>query len=124
QALPQIQAAGGSLVAITPELPDASLSTAEKNELQFEVLSDVGSDYARKLGIVFTISEELRPIYESFGIEVEKHNGKDQFDVPLAATFVIGTDGRVAYAFVNADYTKRAEPADVVQVLESLAKAA
>lgn len=122
KVLQDIKAAGATLVAITPELPDASLSTAEKNELEFEVLTDVNSDYARELGLVFTLPERLRPIYESFGIHVEEHNGQGQFDLPLAATFVVGVDGAIACAFVDADYTLRAEPSDVIKVLQSLAE--
>lgn len=122
QILPEIKAAGATLVAITPELPDESLTTAEKNELEFEVLTDANSDYAREIGVVFTVSERLRPIYEDFGIDLEKHNGKGQFDVPLAATYVVNVDGTIACAVVEADYTVRAEPADVVKVLQSLAK--
>lgn len=122
QVLQEITASGATLVAITPELPDASMTTVEKNELGFEVLTDTNSDYAREIGIVFTVSEVLRPIYESFGINLEAHNGKGQFDVPLAATFVVGTDGTIAYAFVAADYTLRADPADVVNVLNTLGK--
>ncbi|MDO6683994.1 MULTISPECIES: peroxiredoxin-like family protein [unclassified Agarivorans] len=120
QILPQIKALGANLVAITPELPDASLSTAEKNELQFQVLSDVNAEYAKSLDIVFALPEELRPIYSSFGIEVEQHNGAGQFDLPLAATFVVAQDGSIASAFVEADYTKRQEPSDLLPVLTSL----
>jgi peroxiredoxin len=120
QALPAIKEAGATLVAITPELPDASLSTAEKHGLAFEVLTDTNSDYARKIGIVFTLSPTLRPIYESFGINIEKHNGKDQYDLPLAATFVVDTQGKIVSAFVTADYTKRADPEDIIKVLVSL----
>ncbi|GAU07378.1 peroxiredoxin-like family protein [Desulfoplanes formicivorans] len=122
QALPDIKAAGATLVAITPELPDASLTTAEKHGLEFEVLTDQNSTYAREIGIVFTLSQELRPIYTSFGIDIEGHNGKNQFDLPLAATFVVDTNGTIAYAFVAADYTLRADPADVVKALRSLKK--
>ncbi|MPW28010.1 redoxin domain-containing protein [Agarivorans sp. B2Z047] len=120
QILPQIKALGASLVAITPELPDASLSTAEKNELEFQVLSDENAEYAKSLGIVFALPEELRPIYSSFGIEVEQHNGAGQFNLPLAVTYVIAQDGSIASAFVDPDYTKRQEPSDLLPVLESL----
>lgn len=120
QILPEIKAAGATLVAITPELPDESLSTAERHALEFEVLTDKNSDYARELGVVFTVSEELRPIYESFGIDLEKYNGKGQFDVPLAATYVVKQDGSIACAAIDADYTKRAEPSDVVKVLNTI----
>ena len=112
------------MVAVTPELPDSSLSTVEKNELDFEVLSDVNSDYARELGIVFTVSEELRPLYESFGINIEKHNGKGQYDVPLASTFIIDVNGTISYAFVAVDYTLRAEPEEIIAELKSLRKVA
>ncbi|WP_031485385.1 peroxiredoxin-like family protein [Maridesulfovibrio frigidus] len=122
QILSQIKATGATLIAITPELPDESMSTMEKNELGFEVLTDVNSQYGKDIGIVFTISEELRPIYASFGIELEKHNGEGQFDVPLPATFVINTDGSIVCAFASVDYTQRADPADVLKVLVSLNK--
>ncbi|GAA5219028.1 peroxiredoxin-like family protein [Corallincola platygyrae] len=120
QHLAEIRDAGATLVAITPELPDASLSTSEKNELAFEVLSDVNSAYAKQLNLVFDLPEELRPIYKSFGIDVEAHNGDGQFALPLAATYVVGSDGNVASAFIDADYTKRQEPSEVVAALKRL----
>jgi peroxiredoxin len=121
QALPEIEAAGATLVAITPELPDESLSTKERNELKFEVLTDKNSDYGRELGVVFTLTKELVGIYKNFGIELEKHNGEGQFDVPLPATFIVDTDGTITCAFIAVDYTLRAEPSDVVEELKKLA---
>lgn len=120
QVLPEINAAGATLVAITPELPDMSLSTTEKNELDFQVLSDINANYARELGLVFTLPDELRPIYSDFKINLEKHNGIGQFDLPLAATFVVAQNGKIAGAFVDADYTSRQEPSEVVKILKSL----
>ena len=114
-----IKAAGATLVAVTPELPDNSLSTVEKNALDFEVLSDVNSGYARSIGLVHTLAEELRPIYEGFGIHVEAHNGSGQFDLPFAATYVVGQDKKIISAFIDADYTQRQEPSEVVNVLQS-----
>jgi len=120
ESLKDIKAAGATLVAITPELPDASLTTLEKHDLKFEVLSDVNSDYAREIGLIFTLPEEIRSIYDSFGIEVEKHNGKGQFDFPLAATFIVNVDGTITSSFVDADYTLRKDPSEVVQELKSI----
>ena len=113
RALPAIRAKGAALVAITPELPDASASTAQKNELGFEILSDAGAEYARQLGLVFTLPESLRPIYKSFGIQIEQHNGSGQFDLPLPATFVLDRCGTIQSAFVDADYTYRQEPDEI-----------
>ncbi|NEQ99364.1 MAG: AhpC/TSA family protein [Cyanothece sp. SIO2G6] len=120
QVLPEIKALGATLVAITPETPDNSLSTTEKNELEFEVLSDVGNQVARQIGLVFTLPKSLRPIYTSFGIDVPAHNGDQNFELPLAATYVINPDGTVIHAFVDADYTKREEPEIIVNVLKKL----
>ncbi|MCH9692039.1 MAG: AhpC/TSA family protein [Gammaproteobacteria bacterium] len=118
QLLPEIKEKGATLVAITPELPDSSLSTSEKNGLAFEVLTDKNGDYARELGLLFTLPEELRSIYESFGISLEAHNGKGQFDLPLAATFTVDAEGVIKSAFVTADYTQRQEPTEVVSLLD------
>ena len=120
QALPEFKALGASLVAISPQNPDNSLSTTEKNELSFEVLSDVGNQVARQLGLVFQIPEQLRPIYQSFGIDLPEHNGDETFELPIAATYVINRDGKVVYAFVNPDYTQRAEPADILAAVANL----
>jgi len=120
QALPQIQAQGASLVAISPQTPDNSLSTVEKNELAFEVLSDVGNVIARQFGLVFTVPEQLRPIYESFSIDLPAHNGDDSFELPISATYIVAPSGEIVSAFVDADYTKRLDPQEIVATLEKL----
>ncbi|MEM6614402.1 MAG: peroxiredoxin-like family protein [Cyanobacteria bacterium P01_C01_bin.72] len=121
EALPEIQARGATLVAISPETPDTSLSTKEKNELSFEVLSDRGNILAKQLGLVFTLPESLRPIYNNFGIDIPAHNGDSTFELPLPATYVVAADGTVAYSFANADYTQRLEPAEIIKALDNLA---
>ena len=121
QILPEIERLGASLVAVSPELPDASLNTLEKHELQFQVLSDQGNRVARQFGLVFTVAEELRPVYEQFGIDIPAHNGDQSFELPLPVTYVIASDGTIRYAFVNSDYTQRAEPADIIAACAKIA---
>lgn len=120
QALPDIKAQGATLVAISPETPDNSLSTKEKNSLAFEVLSDVGNAVARTFGLVFTLPEYLRPVYQSFGIDLVAHNGDETFELPVPATYVVNPDGTVVHAFVNVDYTKREDPEQTLAVLKGL----
>ena len=120
QVLPEIQGLGAQLVAISPETPDSSLSTQEKNELSFQILSDVGNQVAQAFGLVFTLPEVLRPIYEGFGIDIPAHNGDDTFELPIPATYVVKPDGAIAYAFVNTDYTQRLEPQALIPVLKAL----
>lgn len=105
-----IVAAGATLVAISPQTPDASLATSEKHRLQFPVLSDADNKIARKFGLVFRIDESLMPIYQAFGIDLKAHNGDDSFELPVPATYLVGRDGDVLEAFVNTDYRARLEP--------------
>ncbi len=120
QALPEINAAGASLVAISPEKPDETLSPAEKNALAFPVLSEHGSAVAKSYGIAFDLAEELRPIYARFNHALPDRNGHDSWALPIPATFVIARDGTVALAFVEADYRIRLEPADIIATLKTL----
>lgn len=107
-----------SLIAISPQTPDNSLSTKEKNELEFEVLSDIGNKVAKDLGLVFSLAEELRPIYESFKIDIPNSNNDKTYELPMPATFVINKKGKVIFSFVDEDYTKRYEPEEIVKILK------
>ncbi len=118
--LPQIQELGAQLVTISPQTPDNSLSTTEKNELSFEVLSDEGNKVAKEFGLVFTVSEELRPIYEGFGIDLPAHNGDETFELPIPATYIVDSNGTIIQAFVEADYTKRLDPEEIITTLQNL----
>jgi len=118
QVLGEIRAAGAELVAVSPELPDNSLSTAEKNQLGFEVLSDLGNRVARAYGLVFRLSDEVIRVYrEQLGNDLARHNGDDSWQLPVPATFVIGSDGIVQLAFVDPDYKRRLEPAEILTAL-------
>ncbi|NET31450.1 MAG: AhpC/TSA family protein [Cyanothece sp. SIO1E1] len=116
QALPDIQAAGAQLLALTPELPDKSLTTQEKNELSFEVLTDTDLVVAKKYGIVFKLIDEVGEAYRK-NFSLAEFNGNDSDELPLAATYVIQPDGKITYAFLDAEYRNRAEPADILAAL-------
>ena len=120
QILPEIKELGAQLAAISPNLPDKSLSTVKKNSLDFYVLSDVGNKVAGDFGLVFTLDEELLPIYKQFGIILSEENGDDSFELPIPATYVLNSDGAIVLAFPDADYTKRLEPEEVVNVLRTI----
>lgn len=118
--LPDITAAGAQLVAISPQLPDKSVDQIKNSHLSFEVLSDVGNYLAKECGLVFTLPESLRPIYDAWEIDIPDHNGDRSFELPIPATYIIDTDGKVRYAFVDMDYTKRLEPDIIIEQLKSL----
>ena len=125
EILPEIKAAGASLVAISPEKPDDTLSTAEKNALAFEVLSDVGQKVGRAFGLVYQFTDELRSAYRGFGHDIPAHNGTPgEWALPVSATYVIDRNGTIIYAYTDVDYRDRVDPRDVLDFLTRKAAAA
>jgi peroxiredoxin len=114
--LPQFRAGGAQLLALTPESPDNSMTTIEKHKLSFEVLTDNDNAVAKAYGVVFQLTEEVKAYYEN-GFGLSAYNGNDKGELPLGATYVIGTDGIITYAFLDADYRNRAEPIKVLNAL-------
>jgi peroxiredoxin len=122
QVLPQIRALGANLVAVSPQMPDASLATAEKKNLAFAVLSDAGNTLARQYGLVFEVSIRLDAIHKAFAIDLARSNGDTSNELPVPGTFIVGKDGRIAFAFVDADYRVRLEPAELLRQLEGVVR--
>ena len=120
QRLPEITAAGGQLVAVSPQLPEKSLDQVNRSKLTFEVLSDVGNKLAKQINLAFTLPQPLRPIYEAWQLDIPGHNDDDSFELPIPATYIIDTDGVIRYAFVEMDYTQRLEPDIIIEQLKRL----
>ena len=108
--LEDIKAKGVTLVAISPELPDTSLSTTEKYALKFPVLSDEGAKYARQLKLVFEQPDEMNSVFKFAGIDWEKRYGSKSLVVPVPATILVDAQGKVRNVFVDANYHERLEP--------------
>lgn len=118
--LVEMKALGARLLAISPQLPDGTLSVVEKNELTFDVLSDVGNRVARSFGIVYEMPLEIQEVLRSVGKALPGINGDDRWELPLTATYVVAPNGRVALAYVDFDYRERLEPEKILAALENL----
>lgn len=119
KAMPELTALGAHLVAISPQTPDNALTTQQKNELSFSVLSDKSNAVANQYGIAYTLPPEIAASFKG-KLDLAKFNGDESNELPLSATYVIGTDSVIRYAFVDADYRNRAEPADILAALRAL----
>lgn len=118
----EIKSTGAELVAISPETPDSTSKTIKDNEIDFYVLSDADGKVGEKFGLMFKITEELKKVYQDFGINLEKANGNGKWELPLSATYIVNQDGKIVYSFVDADYRKRAETLDLIKILQDLKK--
>ena len=115
--LPQFQALGASLIAISPQTPVNSRKSVRQNELGFPILSDPGNEVAAAFGLRFRLPDALVALYRSFGNVLPTVNGDTSWTLPMPARFVVGQDGKILYAEVNPDYTRRPEPEDALPVL-------
>ena len=112
---------GATIVAITPQLAEASRSLIEKQGISFDLLSDPGNAYAAKLGLRFTLPDDLKGVYLSFGNDLAVRNGESCWTLPMPGRFVIDRAGIVGAADVDPDYEHRPEPQKTVDDVKALA---
>ncbi|HEX5657536.1 MAG TPA: peroxiredoxin-like family protein [Polyangiales bacterium] len=120
RARTEIEARGATLVAVSEQTAIQSRKSQRDNQLHFPILRDHGGDLADAFGIRWTLAGELKALYEQFGVDLPSINGEPSWTLPMPARYVIAQDGRIAYAEVNPDYTRRPEPSDVLPALDRL----
>lgn len=106
-----------SLVAISPQSPDNSLTVIEKHNLTFEVLTDKDNTFAKQLGIVFELQDFVLPFYNALGINLSSFNKNDGNSLPIPAVFVVNENGIIIYKFADANYMNRI---DIDELLNTL----
>ena len=112
--------AGAEILIVSPQHQAASAKLKSEKGLSFDIVSDLGNQYTNTLGLPFSLPDDLRKVYAGIGIDLTDFNGNDAWALPMPARLIIGTDGTVNYADINADYTMRPEPAETLTVLKSL----
>ncbi len=119
-ALPDIEARGAALVAISPQTQPNSRRSTRENALTFPILSDVRGEIGAAFGLRFRLPDALIELYKGFRNDLPAINADPSWTLPMPARFVIGPDGVIAYADVNPDYTKRPDPSELLPVLDRL----
>lgn len=115
ESLAEIKNLGAQLVAISPETPDNSLTLIEKHSLKYTVLSDVDLKVAEAFGITFKVALEIDAIYNV----LFESQGTKRYELPVPATYVVDSDGRILLDFVSTDYKKRLDPKEAIEVLRT-----
>jgi peroxiredoxin len=122
ELLPKLGAYGATLVAISPQAPDQSLTFKEKAELTFPVLSDHGADVARRAGIAFEPSAASLEAQHTLGLDIRKGNASGTTDLPMPTVLVVDESRTVRFADTHADYTSRTEVAEILDALSALSR--
>lgn len=116
-SLQLIKDKGATLLAVTPEIADNIKKTIEKTKTSFPVLQDEGMAIMKSYRVNFAVDEKTVTRYKNYGIDFDQANGSNGANLPVPATYIIGQDGKVKYAFFNTDYRKRVS---VKEILDNL----
>jgi peroxiredoxin len=114
EVVPQIQAAGASLVAISPQTQHQAFLMHDQHKLRFPLLSDTRNKVARQFGLVYRVPDYQQQVYRRSFVNLPFANGDDSWELPVPATYVVGKDGRIVYARVDVDYRQRPEPVEIL----------
>ncbi|WP_294212142.1 peroxiredoxin-like family protein [uncultured Sphingomonas sp.] len=123
-ALPDFEASGAKLVAISPQTAVNSRKSVRQNALGFPILSDTHNDVAASFGLRFELPDYLVELYKALKNDLPSFNGDPSWTLPMPGRFVIGQDGIILYDEVNPDYTRRPEPEDMLPALRRAASVA
>ena len=117
--LPDIERAGATLAAVSPQTVQQSFFMRDQHKLRFPLLSDAGNNLARQFGLTYRVPDEQRAVYQRAFVNLPFVNGDKSWELPIPATYIIDRDGNVLYASANADYAERPEPEDIVNFLQA-----
>jgi peroxiredoxin len=115
----EIEQAGATLVAISPQTVQQSFFMRDQHKLRFPLLSDPGNNVARQFGLTYHVPDEQRAVYQRAFVNLPFVNGDDSWELPIPATYIVDRDGTVLYAFGDEDYTERPEPEDILLALKA-----
>lgn len=119
-ALPRIEATKARLVAMTPDANGLALRAKHRNSLRYDVLCDIDNGVAMQFGIVYRVPDEYRKFLEDYKCDLEARHGNDMWTLPMPSAFVIDRKGVIRYTFVNGNILERAEPDEIIKMLEKL----
>lgn len=119
KSLSEMEALGARLVAISPQTPDESLNIKEKNELNFEVLSDNGNMVAKMYTTVFKNATTSVDTMAALGFDFDAHYSDDSRELPIPAIFIIEKDATISFAkSLGGDYRNRVEASEIMNALK------
>jgi peroxiredoxin len=119
----EVQALGARIVVLTPELERYTRALRRKLNLPFDILTDIHLKTAEQFGLVFTLPDYLRDLYQSFGSTLDRFHDESVYRLPIPARYIVDSNNLIRAANVNADYTIRPEPSETLRLLKDIARA-
>ena len=115
----QLMDMGFDIWFISIDKPELLLESLDDPSIGYTIYSDSSLSATRAFGLAFRVDDELNEKYLGYGIDLERASGEDHHVLPAPATYIIGADGVINFAYINPDYKVRLHP----DVLLAAAKA-
>ena len=115
--LEDFKKAGAQIVAISPEKTENINKTVEKTKAEFPVLWDKDNSIMEAFGVDFILPKNLQVKYKEYGVDLIKDNGNPSQTLPVPATFIIGTNGKIKYLQYDPDYKNRSSAKNILEQL-------
>ena len=115
--VPEIEQAGATLAAISPQTVKQSYFMHDQHKLRFPLLADAGNKIAQQFRLTYRVPAAQEAVYRRAFVNLPFTNGDDRWELPIPATYIIDREGTILYASANEDYTERAEPSDILNSL-------
>jgi peroxiredoxin len=112
---PELQQLGCAYFAISPQKPE----TASYTPSNYQVLFDRDNKIARQFGIVYALEQVERGLFKSWGLMLDEVNGNPEWELPVPATFIVCSDRRIGYKYVDVDFRARCCPEQLIEELRS-----
>ena len=106
----QLKAMGFDIWFISIDKPELLLASLDDPDIGYTVYSDSALNATRAFGLAFRVDDELNERYLSYDIDLEKASGENHHVLPAPATYIIGRDGIINFAYINPDYKVRLHP--------------
>jgi peroxiredoxin len=119
-AHPEIEGLGATLVALSPQARDNSSSRRRDGKPPSPILSDPGCKVASRYRIAIALPERYRAAYLALGHPNPAKTGSKRRILPIPATYVLNSTGLVVLSYLDADYTTRLEPTEIIVALTHL----
>ncbi len=117
-SLGMLTAKNATVIAVSPEKQESVAQTIQKTKATFNVVSDMGLDLSKKYQVNYVVTEKMLSDYKGYGVDIAAGNGRNGGNLPVPATYIISKEGKIIYAFVNADITQRASVASLLSALK------
>jgi peroxiredoxin len=108
---------GAYVIGVTPETAENIKITVTKTKASYSIIQDKGYAIMNSYSVKYVMDDATVTKYKGYGLDMSKANGNPHNVLPVPATYVIDSSGKIVFAHFDKDYSKRASVKDILAIL-------